>query len=123
MKPQFKKHSIQLLGGHRIFVHAVTGDGTKKSPFRYWVDVPTKVTGENYEFKVLRRKGVLASRLKPLPPKIAKEVAKMQRSQRKAKLTAICGLHGPFEYPMYDIEGFHQFHTNPECPTCVKERA
>jgi hypothetical protein len=123
MKPKFKKHSIQLLGGRQTFIHDVTGDGTKKSPFRYWVDVPFKVTGGDYEYKVLRRKGVLVSRLRPLPPRIAKEVSRIQWHQRRAKLTARCIYHGDFLYPMYDIEGFHQFHTRPECPTCVKERA
>lgn len=123
MKPQFKKHSIQIFGGHRIFIHDVTGDGTKKSPFRYWIDVPTKVMGEDYEYKVLRRKGVLASRLKPLPPKIAKEVAKMQWHMRRAKLKARCIYHGEFTYPMYDVQGYHQFHIFAKCPTCVKEQA
>jgi hypothetical protein len=126
MKPQFKKHSIQLLRGEktfsRVFVHDVTGDGTKKFPFRYWVDVPATVKGENYSFEVLRREPVLASRLKPLPPKEARMVAREQREMRKAKLKASCTIHGAFEYPMYDVEGFHQFHTHPECPTCVKKR-
>jgi hypothetical protein len=123
MKPQFKRHSIQLLGGQRTFIHDVTGDGTKDFPFRYWVDVPTKVKGENYEYKVLRRKGVPASRLKPLPPKEAKEVSRLQWHQRRAKLKASCTEHGAFTYPMYDVEGFHQFHVFPKCPKCVKEQA
>lgn len=33
-----------------------------------------------------------------------------------------CGKHGAYDRPMYDKDGFHQFHTIPICPKCEEEK-
>jgi hypothetical protein len=33
-------------------------------------------------------------------------------------LSASCRFHGSFKYPAYDEEGYHQYHTIPQCPDC-----
>lgn len=33
-----------------------------------------------------------------------------------------CSKHGAYDRPMYDKDGFHQFHTIPICPKCEEEK-
>ncbi len=33
-----------------------------------------------------------------------------------------CSKHGAYDRPMYDKDGFHQFHTMPVCPKCKEEK-
>lgn len=121
-KPEFKKHSVQLFKstGKQVFIYDVTGDGSKKDPFRYWVNVLVRM--KDYPAFIQKRKGVLAIRLKPLPPAEARRIAKEQREAKKIKLDAHCTVHGPFQYPAYTIDGWHQYHILPTCPKCEKAR-